>query len=256
MSHYMTALAMKQRGLKPAAKIVLYWLADHHNGETGLCCPSITTLEDECEMGRSAIIRNLEALESLGLIGRETRLRENGSKTSNSYFLYFEVVSKRHYPSPETTLPLVSNQDDHNLGTKNLGNEPSEDSCEIDQAVEFYNSKAEGNAWPKMQRLTPARKTALQARLKEVDGLDGWIVAMDKAAASDFLSGRSGGWIANFDWLCKQANFTKLLEGNYDNRDHNGYGTRDTGRRSPHEKLLAGFASVANRDGGASEPDF
>jgi hypothetical protein len=41
MSHYMTALAMKQRGLKPAAKIVLYWLADHHNGETGRCFPSL-----------------------------------------------------------------------------------------------------------------------------------------------------------------------------------------------------------------------
>ena len=35
MSHYMTALAMKQKGLKPATKIVLYWIADHHNGETG-----------------------------------------------------------------------------------------------------------------------------------------------------------------------------------------------------------------------------
>ena len=41
MSHYMTALAMKQKGLKPAAKVVLYWIADHHNGETGQCNPSI-----------------------------------------------------------------------------------------------------------------------------------------------------------------------------------------------------------------------
>ena len=36
----MTALAMKQQGLRPATKVVLYWIADHHNSETGDCFPA------------------------------------------------------------------------------------------------------------------------------------------------------------------------------------------------------------------------
>ena len=55
MSHYMTALAMQQKGLKPATKIVLYWIADHHNSETGACFPSLSTLADECEMSKRAV---------------------------------------------------------------------------------------------------------------------------------------------------------------------------------------------------------
>ncbi|WP_412506187.1 helix-turn-helix domain-containing protein [Roseovarius sp. SYSU LYC5161] len=141
MSHYMTALAMKQRGLKPSAKIVLYWLADHHNEETGLCFPSLKTLADECEMNKTTLIRHLDALEDLGLIQREKRDRENGSRASNSYRLTLSQVSehrgpscetqpppvaKRNHPSCKTQQALVAKRNSHtNLGNTNLGIEPS-----------------------------------------------------------------------------------------------------------------------------------
>jgi DNA-binding MarR family transcriptional regulator len=98
MSHYMTALAMKQTGLKPAAKIVLYWLADHYNGETGLCFPSLKKLADECEMDKSTIVRHLKALEEAGLIQRQARTRANGSQTSTSYLLHLTPVAERDSP--------------------------------------------------------------------------------------------------------------------------------------------------------------
>lgn len=125
MSHYMTALAMKQRGLKPAAKIVLYWLADHHNGETGACFPSLKTLEAECEMNRSAIVRHLTALEEAGLIERIRRTRDNGSQTSTAYLLRLVPVAESNSPCCETQQPPVAKRDPHNLGNNNLGNEPS-----------------------------------------------------------------------------------------------------------------------------------
>ena len=119
----MTALAMKQAGIKPSAKIVLYWLADHHNGETGRCFPSLKTLERECEMSRPAIIRHLSALEDAGLISRDQRKRENGSQTSTAYRLHLVPVTKRNTPCSETLQPPVTNQDPLNLGTINLGSE-------------------------------------------------------------------------------------------------------------------------------------
>jgi hypothetical protein len=124
MSHYMTALAMKQKGLKPAAKIVLYWLADHHNEGTGLCFPSLKTLADECEMNKSTLIRHLDALEEAGLIERDKRNRENGSRASNSYMLTLTPVAECNHPCRETQQAPVAKRDRHtNLGNTNLGNE-------------------------------------------------------------------------------------------------------------------------------------
>ncbi|SEG14890.1 hypothetical protein SAMN05421751_11282 [Jhaorihella thermophila] len=39
MSHYATTWAIRQRGLKPATKLVLWYLADRHNPDYG-CFPS------------------------------------------------------------------------------------------------------------------------------------------------------------------------------------------------------------------------
>jgi DNA-binding transcriptional MocR family regulator len=137
MSHYMTALAMKQRGLKPAAKIVLYWLADHHNETTGACFPSLKTLAQECEMGKSTLIRHLDDLEKAGLIERHERTRENGSQTSTAYKLRLAPVPDRDTPCPKMKQAPVPNRDTHNLGIYNLGIE-QDISCAIDGFAEFW----------------------------------------------------------------------------------------------------------------------
>lgn len=94
MSHYMTALAMKQRGLKPAAKIVLYWLADHYNETTGACFPSVSTIAHEGEMSAATVHRHLADLEDAGLIERITRQRPDGGLSSNGYILHLQPISQ------------------------------------------------------------------------------------------------------------------------------------------------------------------
>lgn len=124
MSHYMTALAMKQVGLKPAAKIVLYWLADHHNGETGACFPSLATLSKKCEMDKATVVRHLNKLEKDGVIVRHERRRENGSRTSTGYELRLkQPVAEYDKPCRKTQTTPVANCAAHNLGNNNLGNE-------------------------------------------------------------------------------------------------------------------------------------
>ena len=123
MSHYMTALAMKQKGLKPATKIVLYWLADHHNEQTGRCFPSLKKLAEECEMDKSTVIRHLAVLEERGLIKRDQRKRENGSLSSNTYRLQLSEVAECNKGCCKTQPPAVAKYNLHNLGKSNLGNE-------------------------------------------------------------------------------------------------------------------------------------
>lgn len=122
----MTALAMKQRGLKSAAKIVLYWLADHYNQSTGACFPSLKTLAEECEMDKSTLIRHLNALEEAGLIARSARVRDNGSQTSTAYFLHIDPVAKCDSPCSKTQQAPVAKCDTLNLVTNNHVNEQEE----------------------------------------------------------------------------------------------------------------------------------
>lgn len=72
MSHAATNWAIKQRGLKPAAKVVLWHLCDRYHPDNG-CFPSQETLADDCEMSRSALNSWLSILERGGLISRDAR---------------------------------------------------------------------------------------------------------------------------------------------------------------------------------------
>ena len=71
---------------------------------------------------------------------------------------------------------------------------------------------------PKVTALSEDRKKAIKARINKY-GSDGVMKAFRKASESDFLNGTNGrNWRANFDWLMKDANMAKILDGNYDNR--------------------------------------
>jgi len=71
---------------------------------------------------------------------------------------------------------------------------------------------------PSVKSLSDARKKAIRARLKAYT-MDDILEAFRKAEASDFLKGRNDrNWQANFDWIIKDANIAKILDGNYDNK--------------------------------------
>lgn len=85
------------------------------------------------------------------------------------------------------------------------------------QCLDHFNATAETVGWPRVQKLTDPRRAALTQRIKDCGGAVAWREAITRAATSPLLTGQKGtGWRADFDWLCKPANFTKLMEGNYD----------------------------------------
>lgn len=85
----------------------------------------------------------------------------------------------------------------------------------IDDAVSYYNKFAKSNGLSVCQKLTKARKSKLRARLSDCGGMDGWRIAVDKIAESDFLMGRKTDWKASFDFLLQEKSFTKLMEDGY-----------------------------------------
>lgn len=89
MSHKATNWAIQQRGLKPATKLVLFYLADRHNPDHG-CFPSHETLADDCEMSPRSILTHLDKLEDAGLILRQNGRRAGGLWGHTRYMLGFE----------------------------------------------------------------------------------------------------------------------------------------------------------------------
>jgi len=73
-------------------------------------------------------------------------------------------------------------------------------------------------SFPQIRSLSEARKKAIKARLR-VYTLDDFKRMFEMAERSDFLKGSNDrNWSANFDWLIKDANMAKVLEGNYENK--------------------------------------
>lgn len=70
---------------------------------------------------------------------------------------------------------------------------------------------------PNVRKLSQSRKRHIKARWKEKPDIKWWERLFKYIQNNDFLAGRRVGWRANFDWIMKQSNFIKIIEGNYDN---------------------------------------
>lgn len=71
---------------------------------------------------------------------------------------------------------------------------------------------------PKVNTVSESRKKVIKARLKHYT-LDDFKNLFLRASASKFLNGENDkNWCASFDWLLKDSNMAKVLDGNYDNR--------------------------------------
>ena len=103
MSHDATNWAIKQRGLKPATKIVLWHLCDRFNPDYG-CFPSQARLAHDCEISRSTLNDHLRQLEAGGLLSRVPRIDPvTKRQLPTRYILGFErgFTPADVVPSPE-----------------------------------------------------------------------------------------------------------------------------------------------------------
>ena len=79
--------------------------------------------------------------------------------------------------------------------------------------------------------MSESRKKAIKARFTSGYTLEDFKKVFVKAEGSSFLKGRNDrNWTATFDWMIKDRNMAKILEGNYDDHDMGpGPGPRPAG---------------------------
>ena len=91
-----------------------------------------------------------------------------------------------------------------------------EEKINYQKIVDMYNETCV--SFPRVNSLSDARRKAIKARLKTYS-IDDLKRLFEKAEASSFLKGANArNWSANFDWLLKDSNMAKVLDGNYDLR--------------------------------------
>ena len=118
---------------------------------------------------------------------------------------------------------------DINLESTNVDSKdfPSEKSspAPYDKIRNLYNSICK--SYPKCTRLSAGRKKAIHARLKSGYTVEDFEKVFQLAEQSRFLKGGNDrNWHADFDWLIKDANMAKVLDGKYQDKQggQNSYG--------------------------------
>ena len=99
-----------------------------------------------------------------------------------------------------------------------------EKKVDCQQVADLYNSICV--SFPSIRTLSDSRRKAIKARLNTYS-LEDFRTVFENAESSSFLKGSNDrNWTATFDWLIKDSNMAKVLEGNYADK-----GTRYGGRK-------------------------
>lgn len=123
--------------------------------------------------------------------------------------------------------------------------EDNENKIYCNKVAEYFNEQMQGKQVKQIMKLSQKRKSHIIARTKEF-GKQAVAIVIKKTAASKFLNGdNSRGFLASFDWIFRPNNFTKIYEGNYDDRtslQHQQY-TASTSAREQRDAEWNAYAA-------------
>lgn len=232
-------------------------------------------LAASCKVSRKALDRIIEKLLDLGKITSENGtlfnekcakelnfVREKSEKNrENAHARWTKTVknqpvSEKSVMRPHSGGNAIPEDTSQKL---DLGESPSDSrpASDAEEAFELFRQAAKRSGWsvPRRSKSDKDRKKAIVARLKD-DGLDGWKAALTRAERSSFLTEAS--WYG-LDWFCKQANFRKILEGNYDDRPPRGFetvGGESVGTSGQQVGLGSGSGRGTSRQAASSQNGF
>lgn len=137
------------------------------------------------------------------------------------------VLPKQQRGTAETAGGATAETADNNNSYKDINNnrdnllaeEAQNDHVPYAKIKELYNKTCID--FSRVITISPNRKKAIAARWKEYGGnIETFEKLFRMTEESNFLKGQNERhWTANFDWLMKSANMTKVLEGNYRNKN-------------------------------------
>lgn len=233
MSWQASAWALKQTIVtSPTARHVLLCMANYAgpNGEDVF--PGVATLEADTGLSRRAVQIGIKTLLELGAIklGNQAMVAIKIPRADQRPINYDLCISEERgalNARRDETGRSSEQSGAHVIPERGAGGAPkpslelsienSMSESDDSKALARYQEVAKTTGQSMVLKLTDKRRAALKARLKEY-GLESWRAALDRMEHSDFLTGKSGTWKADFDFLLRPDSVAKILEGKYDNR--------------------------------------
>lgn len=209
-------------------------------------------LADELDFEENTVRLALEALERLGMV-----VMSNGCFTIAGWSEHQNIdgmdkireskrLAQARWRAKQKALPpAVDSTVDSTVDGERISVDDAEEDIEEEREKEKERDKIDYKgivaafnsicvSFPSVKALSDARKKAIKARLNTYS-LDDFKTLFEKAEASSFLKGKNNSnWSATFDWLIKDSNMAKVLDGNYDDKPVT---CRQTGKSTKAEEL-------------------
>lgn len=114
---------------------------------------------------------------------------------------------------------------------------PPRQSIPYEAVRESYNEIC--HSFPKCTKMSEARKKSIKARISSGYTLEDFKTVFSKAEASGFLKGRNDrNWKASFDWLISDKYMAKVLDGAYDDFQHDQQPAQPQRSSNPFLEML------------------
>ena len=209
-------------------------------------------LADELDFEENTVRLALEALERLGMV-----VMSNGCFAIAGWSEHQNIdgmdkireskrLAQARWRAKQKELPpAVDSTVDSTVDSERISVDDAEEDIEEEREEEKERDKIDYKgivaafnsicvSFPSVKALSDARKKAIKARLNTYS-LDDFKTLFEKAEASSFLKGKNNSnWSATFDWLIKDSNMAKVLDGNFDDKPVT---YRQTGKSTKAEEL-------------------
>ena len=200
-------------------------------------------LADELDFEENTVLLALNALEQLNMVVTDKGYFKIAGWNEHQNIEGMEKIREQtrqrvaRYRERQNALPCnatvtLPNATEEDIEEEKEQDKKKKEKDECQQVVDLYHSICK--SFPSVRSLSEARKKAIKARLKTYK-IDDFRQVFQMAEESSFLKGADGGWKASFDWLIKEANMLKVLEGNY----------ADKGKRYGYKEKVPGWAGFS-----------
>jgi predicted transcriptional regulator len=172
---------------------------------------SLQYLADWTNTTKQSVLNSLKSLTEKGYIGKNEKII-NGVKFCEYYAKNLDGVLKNfEYPIQKSLMGGIQKSLTNNISTDNL-----KKNIDYNYITDMFNSICV--SFSAVRSLSDARKKAIKARLNTYT-VEDFRQCFENAESSSFLKGSNNrNWVATFDWLIKDANMAKVLEGNYNDK--------------------------------------
>lgn len=196
---------------------------------TGMPKMAFSFIKNQLDRDSEKYEKTVERRKEAGKKGGRPKANDDEEKANAS----FDVEEKANGFSEKQTKAKKPDNDneDVNVNDNDNVNEDVDDNVDVDVddnnmdvvkskdyiscqlIVDMYNDTCV--SFPRCTKISDAREKAIKARLKKYT-VDDFRTVFELCEQSDFLKGSNNkNWSATFDWIIKDSNMAKILDGNY-----------------------------------------